>query len=139
MEYVYAAMLLHSAENEINEKNVNAVLKSAGVKADDARVKALCASLEGVDIGEAMTSAVAAPAAAAPPAVPKPKPQPRRLRPRKRTMRRASKVSDPCSGERRARSRRSRPALLLASATLRHQTDPHASDMSDRSNSRLDE
>lgn len=66
MEYVYAAMLLHSAENEINEKNVNAVLKSAGVKADDARVKALCASLEGVDIGEAMTSAVAAPAAAAP-------------------------------------------------------------------------
>ena len=36
MEYVYAAMLLHSAENEINEKNVNAVLKSAGVKADDA-------------------------------------------------------------------------------------------------------
>ena len=66
MEYVYAAMLLHSAENEINEKNVNAVLKSAGVKADGARVKALCASLEGVDIGEAMTSAVAAPAAAAP-------------------------------------------------------------------------
>ena len=62
MEYVYAAMLLHSAENEINEKNVNAVLKSAGVKADGARVKALCASLEGVDIGEAMTSAVAAPA-----------------------------------------------------------------------------
>ena len=63
MEYVYAAMLLHSAENEINEKNVNAVLKSAGVKADDARVKALCASLEGVDIGEAMTSAVAVPLA----------------------------------------------------------------------------
>jgi len=41
-------------------------LKAAGVKADDARVKALVASLAGVDISEAMTQAVAAPAAAAP-------------------------------------------------------------------------
>jgi large subunit ribosomal protein L12 len=64
MEYIYAAMLLHSAENEINEKNVGAVLKSAGVTSDDARIKALVASLEGVDIGEAMSAAVAAPAAA---------------------------------------------------------------------------
>ena len=59
-------MLLHSAENEINEKNVGAVLKAAGVKADDARVKALVASLNDVDIGEAMSAAIAAPAAAAP-------------------------------------------------------------------------
>ncbi len=66
MEYVYTAMLLHSAENEINEKNVGAVLKAAGVKADDARVKALVASLNEVDIGEAMSAAIAAPVAAAP-------------------------------------------------------------------------
>ncbi len=66
MEYVYTAMLLHSAENEINEKNVGAVLKAAGVKADDARVKALVASLSDVDIGEAMSAAIAAPVAAAP-------------------------------------------------------------------------
>jgi len=66
MEYVYSAMLLHSAENEINEKNVGAVLKAAGVKADDARVKALVASLNEVDIGEAMSAAIAAPVAAAP-------------------------------------------------------------------------
>ncbi len=59
-------MLLHSAENEINEKNVGAVLKAAGVKADDARVKALVASLSDVDIGEAMSAAIAAPVAAAP-------------------------------------------------------------------------
>ena len=59
-------MLLHSAENEINEKNVGAVLKAAGVKADDARVKALVASLNDVDIGEAMSAAIAAPVAAAP-------------------------------------------------------------------------
>jgi len=66
MEYVYSAMLLHSAENEINEKNVGAVLKAAGVKADDARVKALVASLNEVDIGEAMSAAIAAPVATAP-------------------------------------------------------------------------
>jgi large subunit ribosomal protein L12 len=66
MEYVYAAMLLHSAETEIDEKAITAVLKAAGVSADSARVKALVASLSGVDIAEAMATAVAAPAAAAP-------------------------------------------------------------------------
>ena len=66
MEYVYAAMMLHSAEKDIDEKSVGAVLKAAGVKADDARVKALVASLASVDIGEAMSQAVAAPAASAP-------------------------------------------------------------------------
>jgi len=66
MEYVYAAMLLHSAEKEIDDKAVSAVLKAAGVDADSARVKALVASLGGVDIAEAMATAVAAPAAAAP-------------------------------------------------------------------------
>ena len=66
MEYVYAAMLLHSAEKDIDDKAVTAVLKAAGVDADSARVKALVASLGGVDIAEAMATAVAAPAAAAP-------------------------------------------------------------------------
>ena len=66
MEYVYAAMMLHSAEKDIDEKSVGAVLKAAGVKADDARVKALVASLASVDIGDAMSQAIAAPAAAAP-------------------------------------------------------------------------
>tara|TARA_B100001769_G_scaffold254759_1_gene230771 strand:+ start:146 stop:430 length:285 start_codon:yes stop_codon:yes gene_type:complete len=65
MEYVYAAMLLHAAEKEIDDKAVSAVLKAAGVDADSARVKALVASLGGVDIAEAMATAVAAPAAAA--------------------------------------------------------------------------
>ena len=66
MEYVYAAMLLHSAEKEIDEDAVSAVLKAAGVDVDAARVKALVASLSGVDIAEALATAVAAPAAAAP-------------------------------------------------------------------------
>ncbi|MDE0857147.1 MAG: 50S ribosomal protein P1 [Candidatus Poseidoniaceae archaeon] len=68
MEYVYAAMLLHAAEKDIDEKTISAILKAAGVTADDARVKALVASLAGVDIADAMTQAVAAPAAAAAPA-----------------------------------------------------------------------
>ena len=68
MEYVYAAMLLHSAEKNIDDDAVSAVLKAAGVDVDAARVKALVASLSGVDIAEAMATAVAAPAAAAAPA-----------------------------------------------------------------------
>jgi len=66
MEYVYAAMMLHAAEKDINDDAVTAVLKAAGVDVDAARVKALVASLGGIDIAEAMTQAVAAPAAAAP-------------------------------------------------------------------------
>ena len=65
MEYVYAAMLLHSAEKDISEEAVNSVLTAAGVKADGGRVKALVASLSSVDIDEAMATAVAAPVAAA--------------------------------------------------------------------------
>ncbi|MCJ2563045.1 MAG: 50S ribosomal protein P1 [Thermoplasmata archaeon] len=66
MEYVYSAMLLHSAGKEISEDNVEKVLKAAGVKPDPTRVKALTASLEGVDIEEAMSTAFSIPAAAAP-------------------------------------------------------------------------
>ncbi len=69
MEYVYAALLLNAAEKEINEENVSAILTAAGIDADDARVKALIASLEDVDIEEAIATAAvsAAPAAAAAP------------------------------------------------------------------------
>ena len=57
-------MLLHSAGTEVSAKSVEKVLKAAGVKADKSRAEALVASLEGVDIEEAMaTAAVAAPAA----------------------------------------------------------------------------
>jgi large subunit ribosomal protein L12 len=64
MEYVYAAMLLHKAGKEINEKNVSEVLTAAGVSADAARVKALVASIAEVDIDEAIKSAPAMIAAA---------------------------------------------------------------------------
>jgi len=80
MEYVYAAMLLHKAGKEINEKSVSDVLIAAGVKVDAVRVKALVASLSEVNIDEAikaaptmMATAPVAPAAAAPAAEQKPK------------------------------------------------------------------
>jgi len=65
MEYIYSAMLLHSAGKKITDENIKKVLTAAGVKADDARIKALTASLEGVNIDEAIKSA-AVPVAAAP-------------------------------------------------------------------------
>ena len=65
MEYVYAALVLHSAGKKIDEAGVKAVLKAAGVDANDARVKALVSSLDGVDIEEAIKTAVAAAAPAA--------------------------------------------------------------------------
>lgn len=68
MEYVYAAMLLHKAGKEINEKNLTQVLTAAGLNVEAVRIKALVSSLAEVDIDEAMKSAptmMAAPAAAA--------------------------------------------------------------------------
>jgi large subunit ribosomal protein L12 len=66
MEYVYAAMLLHKAGKPVNEENLNVVLNAAGVSPDAARVKALVAALEGVNIEEAIKTAPAFAAAAAP-------------------------------------------------------------------------
>jgi len=65
MEYIYSAMLLHSAGQKITEEHVKKVLTAAGVKADDGRIKALVASLDGVNIDEAIKTA-AMPVAAAP-------------------------------------------------------------------------
>ena len=65
MEYVYAAMLLHSAKKDISEKSVEEVLKAAGVAPDAARAKALVASLKEVNIDEAIKAASIAPVAVA--------------------------------------------------------------------------
>ena len=69
MEYIYSAMVLHSAGKDVTEKSVTAILKAADVEPDAAKIKALIASLDGVDISEAIANAsvaAAAPAAAAP-------------------------------------------------------------------------
>jgi large subunit ribosomal protein L12 len=69
MEYVYAAMLLHKADQEITEDNVTSVLEAANIDVDESRVKALVAALEDVDIEESIASAVvSAPAGGAAPA-----------------------------------------------------------------------
>jgi large subunit ribosomal protein L12 len=66
MEYVYGALLLNAAKKPIDEKGLTGVLNAAGVPPDTARVKALLASLEGVNLVELLTKAetFAAPAAA---------------------------------------------------------------------------
>lgn len=71
MEYMYAAMLLHSAGKDINEDAVSNTLTAAGVSPDASRVKALIAALADVDIQEALKAPVftAGAAAAAPAAV----------------------------------------------------------------------
>ncbi len=74
MEYVYAAMLLHASGKKVTEDTVTKVLKAAEVSADATRVKALTAALEGVNIDEAIATAIAAPAAAAPAATHGPAP-----------------------------------------------------------------
>ncbi len=66
MEYIYAALLLHKLEKEVNEDNLKKILQAAGATPDEVRTKALVAALSEVDIGEALKSAVVAPTAAAP-------------------------------------------------------------------------
>jgi large subunit ribosomal protein L12 len=65
MEYIYAALLLHKAGKPINENDVKAVLTAAGIDANESRIKALVAALDGVNIEEAISKAAVAPVAAA--------------------------------------------------------------------------
>ena len=65
MEYVYAALLLHSAGKEITDENVKKVLEAAGIEPDEARIRALVEALKDVNIDEAVQGA-AVPVAAAP-------------------------------------------------------------------------
>ncbi|MCK9440155.1 MAG: 50S ribosomal protein P1 [Methanothrix sp.] len=65
MEYVYAALLLHSAGKDVNEDGIKKVVEASGVAADDVRIKALVAALDGVDIATVLAQAAAVPIAAA--------------------------------------------------------------------------
>lgn len=64
MQEVYAALLLHSTKQPINEDNLKKVLASTGSQVDDTKIKALVASLDGVNIDEAISQAAVAVAAA---------------------------------------------------------------------------
>ena len=61
MEYVYAALILHETDEEINEENLTDVLEAGGVDVEQSRVKALVAALEDVDVEEAIETAAAVP------------------------------------------------------------------------------
>ncbi|MHC1593258.1 MAG: 50S ribosomal protein P1 [Methermicoccaceae archaeon] len=65
MEYVYAALLLHSAKKEINEESISGIISASGTEVDSVRVKALVSALDDVDIEEALSRQVVAPATAA--------------------------------------------------------------------------
>lgn len=64
MEYVYATLLVHKTGKKVDEPTLKNVLTAAGVKPDEAKVKALVASLEGVNIDETLKKAATATVAA---------------------------------------------------------------------------
>ena len=66
MEYVYAALLLHKLDKEVNKANLTSVVKASGVDVNEAQVKSLVAALADVNIDEAVKAAPVAVAAAAP-------------------------------------------------------------------------
>jgi large subunit ribosomal protein L12 len=66
MEYIYGALLLHKLDKEVTEEGLKKVIAAAGVEVDEAKIKTLIASLQGVDIGAELENAstvAAAPAA----------------------------------------------------------------------------
>ncbi len=57
MEYIYGALLLHKLGQPVNETNLKKVVAAAGVEVDEAKVKTLIASLNGVDIAAELANA----------------------------------------------------------------------------------
>jgi len=57
MEYMYAALLLHKLDKDVNEENIKKVVQSAGAEVDDSKVKSLVASLKDVDIATELENA----------------------------------------------------------------------------------
>ena len=66
MEYVYAALLLHKLDKEVNEANLSSVVKASGAEVNEAQVKSLVAALVDVDINKAVKAVPVAVAAATP-------------------------------------------------------------------------
>lgn len=57
MEYVHAALILHELGKPIEEETIKKIIEAAGVKADEAKVKALLAALSEINIDEALKTA----------------------------------------------------------------------------------
>lgn len=71
MDYIYAALLLHSLGKPITEDALKQVIKATGSEVDEAKVKVIVEALKDVDIdkaiAEAQTAMVAAPQVAVAP------------------------------------------------------------------------
>ncbi len=72
MDYVYAALFLHSAGKEINEENLKKISEAVGVQVDEIKIKALVAALKQINIDEVLKSVTVAPTSAAPQAAQQP-------------------------------------------------------------------
>ena len=57
MEYIYGALLLHKLGQPVNEENLKKVIAATGAQVDEAKVKILIASLQGVDIASELENA----------------------------------------------------------------------------------
>ena len=66
MEYIYAALLLHKLNKEINEDGITKVVEATGITPDKVKVKAVASALSEVNIEDALKSTVVPTAAAAP-------------------------------------------------------------------------
>ncbi|MHC1631098.1 MAG: 50S ribosomal protein P1 [Methanotrichaceae archaeon] len=64
MEYVYAALLLHSSGKDVNEDGIKTILDAVGIAPDEVRIKALVSALEGVDIESVLSQTPVVTAAA---------------------------------------------------------------------------
>ena len=84
MEYTYAALLLHKVGKDITEDNLKAVISATGASVDEAKVKVMVASLNGVDIADKLANAsiAAAPAASAGAATEEPKEEKKKEEPK---------------------------------------------------------
>jgi len=66
METIYAALILHKAQKDITEANIEKILKAASVDVDKAQLTKVVAGLKEADIETIISSAAAAPVMAAP-------------------------------------------------------------------------
>ena len=57
LEYLHAALVLHSSGKEVSEKGIEAIIKAAGGKPDESKIKALVATLSSIDIDQAIKGA----------------------------------------------------------------------------------
>ncbi|MFX0013646.1 MAG: 50S ribosomal protein L12 [Promethearchaeota archaeon] len=57
MQYLHAALVLHSTGKDVTEKGIEAIIKAAGGKPDESKIKALVATLSSINIEEAIKGA----------------------------------------------------------------------------------